>query len=130
MAGPARSVVTRPSRSGGQIGCLSSWPSLTRGSRLGRHLAPKQDGRVIGERSDAVLRTAMPGHDQLPTSVNRLIFRPTRNANWFYQQPENKDLVLFYEYYHGDSAMGMGASHQTGWSSLIAALINQNFPVS
>lgn len=52
------------------------------------------------------------------------------NANWFYQQPENKDLVLFYEYYHGDSAMGMGASHQTGWSSLIAALINQNFPVS
>jgi hypothetical protein len=44
--------------------------------------------------------------------------------NWFYQQPENKDLVLFYEYYHGDTARGIGAAHQTGWSSLVAALIN------
>jgi len=44
--------------------------------------------------------------------------------NWFYQQPENKDIVLFYEYYHGDTARGIGASHQTGWSSLAAALIN------
>jgi hypothetical protein len=52
------------------------------------------------------------------------------NEKWFYQQPENKDLVLFYEYYHGDSAKGMGASHQTGWSSLIAALINQDFLIS
>ena len=43
--------------------------------------------------------------------------------NWFYQRPENKDLVLFYEYYHGDTAKGLGASHQTGWSSLVAALI-------
>ena len=43
--------------------------------------------------------------------------------NWFYQQPENKDLVLFYEYYHGDTARGLGASHQSGWSSLVAALI-------
>ena len=44
-------------------------------------------------------------------------------ANWFYVQPENKELVLFYEYYHGDTAQGLGASHQTGWSSLVAALI-------
>lgn len=45
--------------------------------------------------------------------------------NWFYQRPENKELILFYECYHGDSARGIGASHQTGWSSLVAALINQ-----
>jgi hypothetical protein len=45
------------------------------------------------------------------------------NENWFYQRPENKDLVLFYEYYHGDTAKGIGASHQTGWSSLVASLI-------
>jgi hypothetical protein len=45
------------------------------------------------------------------------------NDNWFYNQPENKDLLLFYEYYHGDTARGLGASHQTGWSSLVAALI-------
>ncbi len=41
----------------------------------------------------------------------------------FYQQPENRDLVLFYEYYNGDTASGVGASHQTGWSSLVAALL-------
>jgi hypothetical protein len=43
--------------------------------------------------------------------------------NWFYQLPENKDLVLFYEYFHGDSGRGLGASHQSGWTSLIAQLI-------
>ena len=60
------------------------------------------------------------------------IYQPDANGerpihekqNWFYQQPENKYLVLFYEYYHGDTASGLGASHQTGWSSLVAALIN------
>ncbi|MDE3143554.1 MAG: glucosidase, partial [Bacteroidota bacterium] len=43
------------------------------------------------------------------------------NYNWFYQLPENQGLVLFYEYYHGDSSRGLGASHQTGWSALITA---------
>lgn len=45
------------------------------------------------------------------------------NQNWFYSRPENKDLVLFYEYFHGDSGRGLGASHQSGWTSLIAQLI-------
>ena len=45
------------------------------------------------------------------------------NQNWFYSKPENKDLVLFYEYFHGDSGTGLGANHQTGWTSLIAQLI-------
>ncbi|HUQ96692.1 MAG TPA: hypothetical protein VM010_03435 [Chitinophagaceae bacterium] len=43
--------------------------------------------------------------------------------NWFYQRPENKDLLLFYEYFHGDTARGLGASHQTGWTALLANLI-------
>lgn len=51
---------------------------------------------------------------------NRPVFG---NANWFYNKPENKDLLLFYECYHGDTAQGIGASHQTGWSSLVAALV-------
>lgn len=46
------------------------------------------------------------------------------DQNWFYSQPENKDLVLFYEYFHGDKGTGLGASHQTGWTSLIAQLIS------
>lgn len=43
--------------------------------------------------------------------------------NWFYQLPENKSLCLFYEYFHGDDASGVGASHQTGWTSLIVNMI-------
>ena len=45
--------------------------------------------------------------------------------NWFYQQPGNEHLVLFYEYFHGDDGHGLGASHQTGWTSLVAQLISE-----
>jgi hypothetical protein len=45
------------------------------------------------------------------------------NYNWFYKKEENKDLVLFNEYFHGDTLRGLGASHQTGWTALIANLI-------
>jgi hypothetical protein len=37
--------------------------------------------------------------------------------------PHWRDLVLFYEYYHGDTGRGCGASHQTGWSALVATLL-------
>ena len=43
--------------------------------------------------------------------------------NWFYRRPGNEELLLFYEYFHGDSGAGLGASHQTGWTSLVADLI-------
>lgn len=43
--------------------------------------------------------------------------------NMFYKRPENKNLILFHEYFHGETGMGLGASHQTGWTGLIAALI-------
>jgi len=46
--------------------------------------------------------------------------------NWFYKRPGNEDLVLFYEYFHGDTGAGLGASHQTGWTSLVADLIANN----
>lgn len=45
--------------------------------------------------------------------------------NWFYQKPANRDLLLFYEYFHGDTCHGLGASHQTGWTSLVAQLISE-----
>ena len=45
--------------------------------------------------------------------------------NWFYQMPENRHLLLFYEYFHGDTCHGLGASHQTGWTSLVAELISE-----
>jgi hypothetical protein len=44
---------------------------------------------------------------------------------WFYQRPGNEQLVLFHEYFHGDSGKGLGASHQTGWTALIAELMER-----
>ena len=47
------------------------------------------------------------------------------DSNWFYQKPGNEHLVLFYEYFHGDNGLGLGASHQTGWTALVAELISE-----
>jgi hypothetical protein len=41
------------------------------------------------------------------------------------EDPAFKDLVLFYEYFHGDNGRGLGASHQTGWTALAANLIER-----
>jgi hypothetical protein len=41
----------------------------------------------------------------------------------FRDDPHYKDLVLFHEYFHGDTGRGLGASHQTGWTALAARLI-------
>ncbi len=41
----------------------------------------------------------------------------------FQEDPHWRDLILFYEYYHGDNGAGLGASHQTGWTGLVARLI-------
>jgi hypothetical protein len=43
----------------------------------------------------------------------------------FQRDPYFKDLLLFNEYFHGDNAAGIGASHQTGWTGLVAKLIQQ-----
>lgn len=52
--------------------------------------------------------------------------RPVHKNTLQYQNDLNfKDLILFYEYFHGDDSRGVGASHQTGWTGLIAALINR-----
>jgi Glycosyl hydrolase family 63 C-terminal domain len=41
----------------------------------------------------------------------------------FQQDPYFKDHILFYEYFHGDTGKGLGASHQTGWTGLVARLL-------
>jgi hypothetical protein len=48
-----------------------------------------------------------------------------QNYHKRYQDPHFKDLILFYEYFHGENGRGLGASHQTGWTALIANLIEQ-----
>jgi hypothetical protein len=41
----------------------------------------------------------------------------------FQSDPHWRDHLLFYEYFHGDNGAGLGASHQTGWTGLVAKLI-------
>ncbi|MDP2340322.1 MAG: glucosidase [Deltaproteobacteria bacterium] len=53
-----------------------------------------------------------------------------RRAVWggdkrFQNDPLWKDEILFYEYFHGDNGAGIGASHQTGWTALVANLIDE-----
>jgi hypothetical protein len=43
----------------------------------------------------------------------------------FQNDPYWKDYILFYEYFHGDNGAGLGASHQTGWTALVASLIDE-----
>jgi len=49
-----------------------------------------------------------PVHDRIPSYA--------QDDHW-------KDLILFYEYFHGDNGRGVGASHQTGWTALVANLL-------
>jgi hypothetical protein len=52
--------------------------------------------------------------------------RPVYGAtDKFQNDPDWRDLILFYEYFHGDNGAGIGASHQTGWTGLVAKLIQQ-----
>jgi hypothetical protein len=47
-------------------------------------------------------------------------------AEKFQTDPHWRDLLLFYEYFHGDNGAGIGASHQTGWTALVAKLLQQS----
>jgi hypothetical protein len=52
--------------------------------------------------------------------------RPFNGGTMLFQQdPHWRDNILFYEYFHGDIGAGVGASHQTGWTGLVANLIEQ-----
>ncbi len=52
--------------------------------------------------------------------------RPVFGGNELFQTDPNwHDLIPFYEYFHGDNGAGLGASHQTGWTALVAKLLQQ-----
>ena len=74
-------------------------------------------------------------HEIAGEAANRMISIFKRGAdgkrpcfgfyNKFQEDPHWNQCLLFNEYYHGDSGMGLGASHQTGWSGLVANLIDE-----
>jgi len=73
---------------------------------------------VAGEISRRLTRTFKRGPDGR---------RPVYGgAEKFQQDPHWRDLILFHEYFHGDNGAGIGASHQTGWTGLVAKLIQQS----
>jgi hypothetical protein len=52
---------------------------------------------------------------------HRPVYGGTRT---FQDNPHWRDYLLFYEYFHGDNGAGLGASHQTGWTGIIARLMH------
>ena len=52
------------------------------------------------------------------------------NQRKFQDDPHFKDYILFYEYFHGDTGKGLGASHQTGWTALVAEMIHKYYKPS
>jgi hypothetical protein len=74
--------------------------------------------QVAGEISKRLTRIFMRGKDGR---------RPFAGKDeLFNYDPYWKDLIWFYEYFHGDSGAGLGANHQTGWTGLVAKLLEQS----
>ena len=81
------------------------------------HGVREDDEPVRGGQGD--LRSA---HSDLPArcSGRRPVYGGTEK---FQSDPHWRDHILFYEYFHGDNGAGLGASHQTGWTGLVAKFI-------
>ena len=69
----------------------------------------------ISRRLSSLFLTDAEGHRPVHGGVDR-----------FRSDPHWRDLLLFYEYFHGDNGAGLGASHQTGWTGLVAKLLQQS----
>ena len=59
----------------------------------------------------------------LPDATGRRPCHPPGSA--YQSDPAWKDLVLFHEYFHGDHGLGLGASHQTGWTALVTRMLRK-----
>jgi hypothetical protein len=80
----------------------------------GRHMTLGEVADEISRRLAAIV---------LPDETGR---RPVHGGNARYRDDRHwRDLVLFYEYFHGDNGAGIGASHQTGWTGLVAVLFER-----
>jgi hypothetical protein len=75
----------------------------------GRHMNLYQVAEEISHRLANIFLKDKDGH--------RPVYGGTQK---FQQDPHWRDLVLFFEYFHGDNGAGLGASHQTGWTGVIA----------
>jgi hypothetical protein len=99
--------------------------------------------RKLGKAYGPLLAINNPTPEEPPTTIDviargfadRLIAIFVRDAHGrrpvygdigkFQDDPHWRDLILFHEYFHGDTGAGLGASHQTGWTGLVASLIDE-----
>ncbi|MEO6207005.1 MAG: glucosidase, partial [Candidatus Limnocylindrales bacterium] len=88
-----------------------------------RHAYPAPDGpdRNLHEIADDLARRVIALYVPGPDGI-----RPAMGADPRWRDhPAFRDRLLFYEYFHGESGVGLGASHQTGWTALLANLIDE-----
>jgi hypothetical protein len=75
----------------------------------GRHMNLYQVAQELSRRATSIFLKDRDGR--------RPVYGGTRK---FQEDPHWRDLILFYEYFHGDNGAGLGASHQTGWTGIVA----------
>jgi hypothetical protein len=78
-------------------------------TRSGNYMTLFEVAKEIGRRNASIFFRDASG--------NRPVYGGTKK---FQEDPHWKDYILFYEYFHGDNGAGLGASHQTGWTGLVA----------
>jgi len=98
--------------------------------------------RKLGQAYGDSFKVSIPGHDEAEVSLTDMaagfadrmisIFKPDEQGRRpafgdhpKFTDPHWRDCLLFHEHFHGDTGAGLGASHQTGWTGLVAALIDE-----
>ena len=79
----------------------------------GNHMTLYEVAKELGRRLSSIFLRDAKG--------KRPIYGGTRK---FQEDPHWKNYILFFEYFHGDNGAGLGASHQTGWTGLIARTLD------
>ena len=81
----------------------------------GRHASLWQAAAEVSRRLTRLFLRSADGHRPVYGGLDKF----QNDANW-------RDLIYFHEFFHGDNGAGIGASHQTGWTGLVAKLIEQS----
>ena len=87
-------------------------------TKSGRYFTLLEIGEEIARRNLAIFRREQDGRRPLYGGTEK-----------FQRDPYWRDLILFYEYFHGDNGAGIGASHQTGWTGIVSLLSIMTSPV-
>jgi hypothetical protein len=125
----------------GMFGGNSNWRGpvwmpinfLLYGSLLRLYAYYGEDFKVECPTGSGQMMTLLEVAKELGERLCRLFLRDSAGsrpahgaAHKFSDDPHWRDLVLFYEYFHGDTGAGIGASHQTGWTGCVARILQMN----